>query len=232
MLRSLVGSEMCIRDRYQRRVRGQHQGIMGCGGSKTEEKEKEIGELKAKLAALEERNKFMNENSTREFKDHGSKGFFTHGASAADSKEVDDEKAKLEKAQKELEALAKKANPANNVVLDDEARDKAWRGVVKGFKYYPNDDRSGDADAKESWKIADAFWPASANQMTKDQFNTQFNSVLGDKAEEAFAVFDADSSGILDRMEFFSAMDSKYADNAVEAMKWESLMKANKTFTK
>eukprot|EP00658_Telonema_sp_P-2_P024869 TRINITY_DN20004_c0_g1_i3.p1 TRINITY_DN20004_c0_g1~~TRINITY_DN20004_c0_g1_i3.p1 ORF type:complete len:175 (+),score=57.90 TRINITY_DN20004_c0_g1_i3:69-527(+) len=34
MLRSLVGSEMCIRDRYQRRVRGREQGAMG-GSKKT-----------------------------------------------------------------------------------------------------------------------------------------------------------------------------------------------------
>eukprot|EP00658_Telonema_sp_P-2_P036500 TRINITY_DN2638_c0_g1_i1.p1 TRINITY_DN2638_c0_g1~~TRINITY_DN2638_c0_g1_i1.p1 ORF type:complete len:370 (+),score=140.18 TRINITY_DN2638_c0_g1_i1:113-1222(+) len=36
MLRSLVGSEMCIRDRYQRRVRGRDIVTMGCDGSKDE----------------------------------------------------------------------------------------------------------------------------------------------------------------------------------------------------
>eukprot|EP00658_Telonema_sp_P-2_P039779 TRINITY_DN2841_c0_g1_i2.p1 TRINITY_DN2841_c0_g1~~TRINITY_DN2841_c0_g1_i2.p1 ORF type:complete len:297 (-),score=72.51 TRINITY_DN2841_c0_g1_i2:223-1113(-) len=38
MLRSLVGSEMCIRDRYQRRVRGPTAIYMGCGNSEEEAK--------------------------------------------------------------------------------------------------------------------------------------------------------------------------------------------------
>eukprot|EP00658_Telonema_sp_P-2_P039712 TRINITY_DN2837_c0_g1_i7.p1 TRINITY_DN2837_c0_g1~~TRINITY_DN2837_c0_g1_i7.p1 ORF type:complete len:421 (+),score=146.89 TRINITY_DN2837_c0_g1_i7:87-1349(+) len=50
MLRSLVGSEMCIRDRYQRRVRGLHRGTMAAPPSYfVDHKKGEVNELRALL---------------------------------------------------------------------------------------------------------------------------------------------------------------------------------------